>query len=129
MAQKKKQTSKVSEKGNQPKAAARHAKITKTKQEEIDAFKKKIGTDKYLAQKYESNRKTEIRSLPKYEKAAAKAELKESIAKRKEAERKDKDKLRSMISEEKVEKKEAGKEPFDEDAWIKGGKKKDKKKK
>jgi hypothetical protein len=128
MAQKKKQTSKVSNKDNQPKATARHAKITRTKQEEIDAFKKKIDTDKYLAKKYESNRKTEIKALPKEERAAAKADLKESTAKRKEAEERDKDKLRSMIREEKVEKRESGKEPFDEEAWIKGGKKKGKEK-
>jgi len=128
MAQKKKQNSKVKDKGNQPKATARHAKITKTKQEEIEIFKKKIETDKYQAKKYESNRKSEIKALPKEDRAAARAELKESKAKRKENEKRDKEKLRSMINEEKVERKNAGKEPFDEEAWVKNGKKKGKKK-
>jgi hypothetical protein len=126
MAQKKKQNSKVKEKGYEPKATARHAKITKTKQEEIEAFKKKIATEKHLAKKADSNRKAEIKSLPKGDRPGARAELKDSIEKRKETERKDKEKLRSMINEEKVEKRNLGKEPFDEEAWIKGGKKKKK---
>ena len=128
MAQKKKQNSKAKEKGNQPKATARHAKITKTKQEEIESFKKKIATDKHLAKKYESNRKAEIKALPKEDRAAARAELKESKAKRKEMEKNDKEKLRGMINEEKVERKNSGKEPFDEEAWVKDGKKKGKQK-
>jgi len=126
MAKNKKQNSKETEKGNQPKATARHAKITRTKQEEIEIFKKKISNDKHLAKKYEDNRRTEIQALPKGERAVAKAELKESIAARKEAEKRDKEKLRSMVREEKIEKKELGKEPFDEEEWIKGGKKKGK---
>jgi hypothetical protein len=120
----KKDTSQNNKKGYQPKATARHAKITKTKQEEIESFKKKIDTDRHLAKKYESNRKTEIKALPKEERAVAKAELKESIASRKEGEAKDKEKLRIMMYEEKTEKKNLGKEPFDEDAWIRGGRKK-----
>jgi len=129
MASKKKDTSKDDKKGNQPKATARHAKITRTKEEEIEILKKRIDNDKYLAKKYESNRKTEIKALPKGERAAAKAELKESIAKRKEAEKKDREKLRSLMYEEKAEKKNLSSEPFDEDAWIEGGKKKGKSKK
>ncbi|MCL2032740.1 MAG: hypothetical protein FWG96_05680 [Methanomassiliicoccaceae archaeon] len=125
MASKKKDTPKASEKGYQPKATARHAKITKTKQDEIDSFKKKIDTDKYLAKKYESNRKTEIKALPKEERAAAKEELKESIRKRKEGEERDREKLRELIYEEKAEKR-IGKGSFDDEAWVKEGKKKKK---
>ncbi|MDR0508332.1 MAG: hypothetical protein LBG63_00680 [Candidatus Methanoplasma sp.] len=127
MASKKKDISKDDKKGYQPKAAARHAKMMKTKQDEIEALQKKIETDKYLAKKYESSRKTEIKALPKEDRAAAKAELKESIAKRKEAEEKDKEKLRAMIQEEKREKVDADKEHFDDEAWVSGGKKKAKK--
>ncbi|MCL1811781.1 MAG: hypothetical protein FWG41_06185 [Methanomassiliicoccaceae archaeon] len=126
MASKKKDTSESSTSGYQPKATARHAKIVRSKEEETESLKKKIDTDKYLAKKYESNRKTEIKALPKEERAAAKADLKESIAHRKEAERRDKEKLRGLQSEERSERRNLGKEPFDEDAWIKGGKKKDK---
>jgi len=123
MASKKKDTPSDSKKGYQPKATARHAKMVRTKQEEIDSFKKKIETDKYLAKKYESSRRTEIKALPKEERAAAKAELKESIEKRKEAERRDRDRLRDLIYEERAEKRDLGKEQFDEDAWVKSGKK------
>ncbi|MCL1978761.1 MAG: hypothetical protein FWG60_01185 [Methanomassiliicoccaceae archaeon] len=126
MASKKKDASENNKKGYQPKAAARHAKKVKTKQEEIEILKKKIDNDKYLAKKYESGRKTEIKALPKGERAAAKADLKESIAKRKEVEKKDRETLRIMENEERAEKRELGKEPFDEEAWIKGGKKKKK---
>jgi len=129
MASKKKNVSESDKKGYQPKATARHAKITKTKQDEIDALKKRIDTDKYLAKKYEANRKTEIKALPKEDRAAAKEDLRESISKRKEAERKDKEKLRNLMREEKTEKRNLGKEPFDEDAWIQEGKKGSKEKK
>lgn len=125
---KKKQQKTAKTEEYQPKAAARHAKITKTKQDEIETFKRKIDNDKHLAKKYEGNRKTEIRALPKEDRAAAKAELKESVAKRKEAERRDREKLREMISTEKYETKNVGKEPFDEDTWIEGGRKKKNKK-
>jgi len=128
MASKKKDISTSSKKGNQPKATARHAKITRTKEEEVEVLRKRIDNDKYLAKKYESNRKTEIKALPKSERAAAKAELKESIAKRKEAERKDREKLRELIYEDKAEKRNLASESFDEDAWIEGGRKKGKKK-
>ncbi len=127
MASKKNNTKqKESNKGYQPKATARHAKIVKTREEEIEALKKRISNDKYLAKKYESNRRTEIKALPKEERKAAKEELKEHITKRKEAEERDKQKLRKMVHEEKEEKRNLGKEPFDEDAWVKGGKKKEK---
>ncbi|MDR2698386.1 MAG: hypothetical protein LBB30_01745 [Candidatus Methanoplasma sp.] len=128
MASKKKDTSADSKKGNQPKATARHAKITRTREEEIEAVKKRIDNDKYLAKKYEANRKTEIKALPKGERAAAKAELKDSIEKRKEAERKDREKLRSLVHEEKAEKRNLSSEPFDEETWIEEGRKKGKKK-
>ncbi len=126
MASKKKNDSKDDKKGYQPKATARHAKITRSKEEEIEILRKKIDTDKYLAKKYEANRKTEIKSLPKEDRSAAKAELRESIAKRKEAEKKDKEKLRMMMQEERYEKGSIGKESFDDDEWIKGGRKKKK---
>jgi len=126
MASKKKDASADDKKGYQPKATARHARMTRTKKEEIEALKGKIDTDKYLAKKYESNRKTEIKALPKEDRAAAKAELKESIAKRKEAEKKDREKLRVLMQDEKAEKVDTDKEVFDEDAWVKGGKKKSK---
>jgi len=113
-------------KGYQPKATARHAKMTQTKKDEIETLKAKIDTDKYLAKKYEANRKTEIKALPKEERAAAKTDLKESIAKRKEAEKKDREKLRDLMQEERVEKVNTDKEVFDEDAWVKGGRKKSK---
>ena len=124
MASSKKGTSAEDKRGNQPKATARHAKMTQSKKDEIENLKNRISTDKYLAKKYESNRKTEIKALPKEDRAAAKEELKESIAKRKEAEMKDKDKLRELVQEDKREKGRVEKEPFDEDAWVKGGKKK-----
>lgn len=124
MASDKKETPKEGKKGYQPKATARHAKITKTKKEEIEILKKKIETDRHLAKKYESGRKTEIKALPKEDRAAAKAELRESIAKRKEAEEKDREKLRAMVYEERMERTDAEKEPFDEEAWLKGGRKK-----
>ena len=127
MASKKNETAKDDKKGYQPKATARHARMTKTKQEEIDALKKRIDTDKYLAKKYESSRKTEIKSLPRGDRAAAKAELKESIAKRKEAESRDREKLRALMWEEKKEKVAVEKSPFDEEAWVSGGKKKTRK--
>jgi hypothetical protein len=126
MASKKKDASEDNKKGYQPKATARHAKIVKTKKEETEALKQRIETDKYLAKKYESNRKTEIKALPKEERAEAKAELKESVAKRKETEKKDREKLRNLQSEEKTERKNLGKEPFDEDTSIEGGRKKSK---
>ncbi|MCL2296515.1 MAG: hypothetical protein FWC29_05505 [Methanomassiliicoccaceae archaeon] len=126
MASKKKDVSKEDKKEYQPKAAARHAKMMKTKQEEIETLQKKIDTDKYLAKKYESNRKTEIKALPKEDRAAAKAELKESIAKRKEAESRDKEKLRDMVREERRGNTDVEKDLEDE-AWISGGRKKAKK--
>ncbi|MDR1404739.1 MAG: hypothetical protein LBJ20_04140 [Candidatus Methanoplasma sp.] len=128
MASEKKNTVKDSSKGYQPKATARHAKMTRTKQEEIDAFKKKIDTDKYLSKKYESDRKTEIKELPKDERAAAKAELKESIERRKETEYKDRMKLRMMHHEGRVSRVKQKQEPFDEEAWLKNGRKKDRNK-
>jgi hypothetical protein len=121
-----KNTPKSEKKGYQPKATARHAKITKTRKEDIEALKAKIATDKYLAKKYESNRKTEIKSMPKDDRAVAKAELKESIVKRKESERKDKERLQTMIHEERTEKGKVEKESFDEETWLKGGRKKSK---
>jgi len=127
MASKKNETSKDDKKGYEPKATARHAKITKSKKDEIENLKQRIDTDKYLAKKYESNRKTEIKSLPKEDRAAAKADLKESISKRKESESKDKEKLRTLMREERSEKGAIEKAPFDEDAWVTGGKKKAKK--
>jgi len=126
MASKKKETPKDEKKGPQPKATARHAKMNKTRQEEIDALRSRIQTDKHLAKKYESNRKTEIKSLPREDRPAAKAELKETIRKRKEAEERDKEKLRTMMYEEKAEKKGIKDDGFDEDEWIKGGRKKKK---
>lgn len=126
-AKKKTENNANSNKGYQPKATARHAKIVRTKEEEIEAFRKKIDTDKYLAKKYESNRRTEIKALPKEERSAAKAELRDAISKRKDAERKDKAKLRDMIRDEKATKGGIEKEPFDEDAWINDGKKNRKK--
>jgi len=127
MASSKKGNSEEDKKGNLPKATARHAKMTQTKKDEIESLKNRINTDKYLAKKYESNRKTEIKALPKEDRAAAKDELKESIAKRKEAERKDKDRLHELMQEDRRENVRVDKEPFDEDAWVKGGKKKSKK--
>jgi len=124
MASKKNDTSKDDKKGYQPKATARHAKMTRTKQEEIEALKQRISTDKHLAKKYEANRKTEIKALPKEERAAAKAELRESIEKRKEAEERDREKLRALSREEKMERGGGEKSSFDEDAWISGGRKK-----
>lgn len=126
MASSKKNTSVEDKKGNQPKATARHAKMTQTKKDEIENLKNRISTDKYLAKKYESNRKTEIKALPKEDRAAAKEELKESIAKRKEAEKKDKERLRELMHEDKKENKPE-KDSFDEDTWVQGGKKKAKK--
>jgi hypothetical protein len=123
MASEKKYSSKEGKTGYQPKATARHAKITKTKQEEIDAFKKKISTDKYLAKKYESDTKAEIRALPKEERAAAKEELRQSVARRKESEHEDKMKLRIMQHEERVDRVRRKDEVFDEEAWLKGGRK------
>ena len=130
MASKKKDTSEDTKSEYQPKATARHAKMTRTKKEEIEAMKSRIETDKHLAKKYESNRKAEIKALPKSERAAAKAELRESVANRKEAERRDREKLQALMWEEKKEKVStaSGKEPFDEDAWVTGGRKKAKKK-
>ena len=127
MASKKNDTSKDDKKGYEPKATARHAKMTQSKKDEIETLKQRIDTDKYLAKKYETNRKTEIKSLPKEDRAAAKAELKESITKRKESESKDKEKLRTLTREERAEKGAVEKAPFDEDAWVSGGKKKTKK--
>ena len=126
MASSKKDTPKEDKKGYQPKATARHAKITKTREEEIDSLKKRIETDKHLAKKYESGRKAEIKALPRSERAAAKADLKESIKKRKEAEQRDKEKLRVLMTEEKTEKVRTDKEIFDDDEWVKGGRKKKK---
>jgi len=128
MASKKNDPSKDDKKGYQPKATARHAKMTRTKQEEIAALKQRIDTDKHLAKKYESNRKTEIKALPREDRAAAKEELRESIAKRKEAENRDREKLRALMQEEKQERGGSiEKSPFDEDAWVSGGRKKAKK--
>jgi hypothetical protein len=128
MASKNKETSQDTKKGYEPKATARHAKKNRTKQDDIDTLKKKIDTDKYLAKKYESNRKTEIKALPKEDRPAAKAELKESKEKRKEAEKKDREKLQAMIYEERTEKGRIEKESFDEEIWLKGGRKKGKEK-
>jgi len=107
-----------------PKATARHAKIVRTKQEEIDDFKAKIANDKYLAKKYETKRKEEIKALPKGERREAKEDLRESVQSRKEAERRDKAILRDMISGEREAKRSATGEVLDENEWIKGGKKK-----
>jgi len=123
MASKKKDTPKDDKKGYQPKATARHAKMTKTRQEEIDALKQRIETDKHLAKKAESSRRKEIKALPKEDRPAAKAELKESVQKRKDNELKEREKLRAMINEERTEKVEASKDSFDEDEWIKSGRK------
>jgi len=120
----KKSTNKPQE--NKPKATARHAKIVKTKQEEIEDFKKKIANDKYLAKKYESKRKKEIKELPKEERGAAKEELNDLIEKRKDAEFRDKMILKDLIRGEKDAKRPSSEKPFDEDAWIKEGKKKKK---
>jgi len=126
MAPSKKDTSKEDKQGYQPKATARHAKMTRTKKEEIENLKQRIDTDKYLAKKYESNRKTEIKALPKEVCAAAKEELKESIAKRKESEAKDRERLRNLTREERKERGGVEKAPFNDDAWVSGGKKKGK---
>jgi len=107
-----------------PKATARHAKIVRTKQEEIDDFKAKIANDKHLAKKYETKRKEEIKALPKEDRREAKADLRESIQSRKEAERRDKALLREMISGEREAKRSATGEVLDENEWVKGGKKK-----
>jgi Predicted membrane protein len=107
-----------------PKATARHAKIVKTKQEEIDDFKAKIANDKYLAKKYEAKRKEEIKALPKEERREAMSDLRESIQTRKEAERKDKEILRDMISGERESKRAAKGDAINENEWIKGGRKK-----
>jgi hypothetical protein len=123
MASKKTKVSKKDEK-YAPKAAARHAKLAKSKQDEIDSFKDKIYTDKHLAKKYETERKAEIKELPKAERAAAKAELKESIAKRKEGEARDRETLDELIREERVEKKLARSDTSEDDEWVNGGKKK-----
>ena len=118
----KKSTNKPQE--NKPKATARHAKIVKTKQEEIEDFKKKIANDKYLAKKYESKRKKEIRELPKEERSEAKKELNDSIEKRKDAEFRDKMILKDLMRGEKDAKRSSTEKPFDEDAWINEGKRK-----
>jgi hypothetical protein len=122
MASKKKESApKDDKKGYQPKATARHAKMVKSKQDEIDALKQQISTDKHLAKKYESNRKKEIKAMPKEDRAAAKEDLKESKQQRKEAERKDKDKLYKLTYEEKAERRGLDKDHFDDEAWIKEG--------
>ena len=107
-----------------PKATARHAKIIKTKQDEIDDFKAKIANDKYLAKKYETKRKEEIKALPKEERREAKDDLRESIYSRKEAERRDKEILRDMISGERESQRSAKGDTVNEDEWVKGGRKK-----
>jgi hypothetical protein len=107
-----------------PKATARHAKIVKTRQEEIDDFKAKIANDKHLAKKYEAKRKEEIKALPKEDRREAKADLRESIQSRKEAERRDKALLRDMVSGEREAKRSATGEVLNEDEWVKGGRKK-----
>ncbi|MCL2318411.1 MAG: hypothetical protein FWC44_05120 [Methanomassiliicoccaceae archaeon] len=128
MASKKKESPKEEKKGNQPKATARHAKMNKTRQEEIEALKSKIETEKHQAKKYESNRKTEIKALPKEDRPAAKEELKESIRKRKDAEERDREKLQAMMNDERAERiSGTSKDSFDEDAWILGGRRNKKK--
>lgn len=100
----------------QPKATVRHAKIARSRMDDIENSKKKIASNKYHAKNYESKRRKEIKELPKDERAAAKAELKESIVKRKEAEKKDKAMLREMIDAERDEKRAFGDEAKEEKA-------------
>ena len=111
---------------NGPKATARHAKIERTRQSEIESFKANIANDKHLARKYESKRKAEIRALPKEDRRDAKLELKESINKRKDAERRDREILGNMIVSEKIAKNVAKGESFNEEKWIAEGSKKSK---
>jgi len=114
----------------QPKAVKRHEKISRSKIDEIDAFRERIANNKHKAKSYESSRKQEIKNLPKEERRQAKEDLKESIRERKLAEMDDKETLREMIAEERgdrVNKKgvttsKRG-DSFDEDAWIAGGRK------
>jgi hypothetical protein len=107
-----------------PKATARHAKIVRTKQDEIDDFKAKIANDKYLAKKYETKRKEEIKALPKEERREAKEDLRESVQSRRDAERRDKDILRDMINGERESKRAAAGDSVNEAEWLKGGRKK-----
>ena len=108
---------------NKPKATARHAKIVRSKQDEIESFRVKIANDKHLAKKYEAKRKEEIKVMPKEDRGQAKLELKQSIADRKEAERRDKILLRDMVRGEKAAKSAADGNSFDEEKWVEGGKK------
>ncbi|MDR3282517.1 MAG: hypothetical protein LBS92_02770 [Candidatus Methanoplasma sp.] len=126
MARKNSETAKKDE-DDGPKASARHAKIARSKKNEVEDLKKKISTDHYLAKKYEAERKAAIGELPKEERKAAKEELRESIVKRKEAERRDKDALDDLIYIDKAEKRAASKAAVDDDEWVKGGRKKSKK--
>ncbi|MDR3206246.1 MAG: hypothetical protein LBT41_04040 [Candidatus Methanoplasma sp.] len=109
-----------------PKASARHAKIARSKKDEIEILKKKIASDHRLAKEYEAKKRDAIYDLPKEERKAAKAELKEAVAGRKEAERKDRDALRDMIHGEKAEKRAVSKAAVNDDEWVEGGRKKPK---
>ena len=96
----------------EPKATVRHAKIARTKKQQIEDAKNKFNTDRYLAKKYEAKRRDKIKELPKEEKKAAKAALKEDIKNRKIAEKEDKAAIKAMIAADRVER-EAEKEDED----------------
>ena len=67
------------------KAKARHAKIAKEKVDAEKKAKQKIEDDKWKAKRAEERRREEIKKLPRDQRAAAKAELKEQIRHRKYA--------------------------------------------
>ncbi|MDR0523507.1 MAG: hypothetical protein LBG62_03705 [Candidatus Methanoplasma sp.] len=108
--------------GYEPKATARHEKISRAKRDDIESMKKKLAVDRGLAKKYEAERKKEIKELPKGERKAAKAELKESVAKRKEAERRDLEKIHELAHRERAAAKPPKGKMSDEE-WVEGGKK------
>lgn len=69
------------------KAKARHEKIAKEKKESVDSVKLEADHKRKIAICREEKRKEEIKELPRSERSAAKAELKEEIRKRKQAEK------------------------------------------
>ena len=85
------------------KAKARHAKIAKEKVDAEKKAKQKIEDDKWKAKRAEERRREEIKKLPRDQRAAAKAELKEQIRHRKQVEKEQKAKLKEDIRKRKEE--------------------------
>lgn len=106
----------------QPKATVRHAKIAKSKIDEVEDQKLKMENERYYAKKNEAKRRKEIKELPKEERAEAKAKLKADIVKRKADEKIAKAKYLEMKANER--KRQEMEEEEDDDVPVKPKKEK-----